>query len=159
MNPPPAWLPDMAPVRPWTNDTFEMLYSIFKRDLKDNQACYEGKTVRLFPGMEDGKEQTFWHMTSRDDKESGDRLPDLYRSERLPWARPMIDNASQMEILAWDYQEGDRRIKTYVWLPNLDFLVLMKKLPDGRRYLLTSFYVDNSHTRRGLMKKFERRLK
>ena len=153
------WLPAMAPVNPWTNETFKMLYSIFESDFKKSKPVYEGKVVWFFPEMEDGKEIIFWHMTSRDDAETGERLPDLERSARLPWARPMIDNACRPEVLAWDHEEGDRKIKTYVWLRDLDFVVLMKKYPNGGRRLITSFYVDQPHTKRGLQKKYERRLK
>jgi len=159
MNPPPAWLPEMAPVNPWTNETFGILYAIFEKDFKDSHPVYEGKVVWFFPDLEDDKEKIFWHMTSREDEETGARLPDLRRSARLPWARPMIDKASQPEILAWDHEEGDKTIKTYVWLQDLDFLVLMKKYPDGGRRLITSYYVDLPHKRRGLQKKYERRLK
>jgi hypothetical protein len=159
MNSTPVWLPEMAPVNPWTNETFDLLYMIFKKDFRESRPVYEGKAVWFFPGMEDGKEQIFWHMTSRIDEETGMRLPDLRRSERLPWVRPMIDEASQPEILAWDYEEGDGTVKTYVWLQDYDFLVLMKKYPDGGRRLITSYYVDQPHTRRGLQKKYARRLK
>ena len=87
-----------------------------------------------------------------------DRLPDLRRSARLPWVRPMMDNCNQPEILAWDYEEGDRTIKTYVWLKGQDFLVLMKKYKDGSRRLITSYYVDQPHTRRSLLKKHGKRI-
>jgi hypothetical protein len=159
MNLPPDWLPEMAPVNPWTNETFAILYAIFGRDFKASHPLYEGKVVWFFPDSEDGKEKIFWHMTSREDEQTGTRLPDLRRSARLPWARPMIDNSSQPEILAWDHEEGDKTIKTYVWLPDLDFLVLMKKYPNGGRRLITSYYVDQPHTRRSLNKKYARRLK
>ncbi len=139
MNRYPAWLPPIVCVNPWTNETFDFLYAIFRRDFKESQPTYDGKAVWFFPEVEDGKEVIFWHMTSRDDRETGERLPDLRRSERLPWARPMIDNCKQPEILAWDYEEGDRTVKTYVWLKGHDFLVLMKRYKDGRRRLITSY--------------------
>jgi hypothetical protein len=148
----------MAPVNPWTNDTYEMLYATFKRDFKDSQPVYEGNAVWFFSEMDSGKEVVFWHMTSRDDKKTGERLPDLRRSERLPWARPMIENSNQPEILAWDYREGDRTIKSYVWLTGQDFLVLMKRYRNGSRRLITSFYVDQPHTRRSLQKKYAKRI-
>ena len=159
MSPPPEWLPEMATVNPWTNETFDILYKVFEKDFKESKPLYQGKVVWFFQDMEDGREQIFWHMTSRKDDVTGERLPDLRRSERLPWARPMIDNANQPEILAWDYEEGDKAIKTYVWLPDFDFLVLMKRYPDGRRRLITSYYVDQPHTRRNLKKKYARGLK
>jgi hypothetical protein len=64
MNPLPAWLPPTAQVNPWTADTFEVLYGIFKRDFKDSRPVYEGHPVWFFSQMEDGKEVIFWHMTS-----------------------------------------------------------------------------------------------
>src|SRR5208283_1307366 len=106
MNSLPVWLPPMAPVNPWTADTFGELYGIFKRDFKDSQPVYAGRPVWFFPEMEDGKEVIFWHLTSEKHRQTGERMPDLRRSERLPWARPMIDKSSQPEILAFDYLES-----------------------------------------------------
>jgi hypothetical protein len=158
MNGPPAWLPPTATVNPWTNETYDMLYAIFVRDFKDAQALYEGNAVWFFPELDSGKEVVFWHMTSRADKETGERLPDLRRSERLPWARPMLENSTQPEIRAWDYKEGDGRVKTYVWLRDHHFLVLLKKYTNGKRRLITSYYVDQPHTRRSLEKKYAKRI-
>ena len=60
---------------------------------------------------------------------------------------------SKPESLAWNYEEGDKTIKTYVWVKNSDFVVIMKKYPDGRRRLITSFYVDRTFTRRDFERK------
>ncbi len=155
--PPPDWLPAMARISPWTVETFEYLYAIFARDFKDTRPLYEGRPVWFFPEVEDGKETIFWHMTTRNDRQTATRLPDLRRSERLPWVRPMIEHAGCDEGKAWDYQEADGSLKTYVWLEDQQFVVIMKKYPDGGRRLLTSFYVDYPHYRRKLLKKYERR--
>jgi hypothetical protein len=149
----------VACVDPWGSQTYETLYEIFVRDFKRSQPKYEGHTVWFFPEKEDEKEVIFWHLTSRHDKESGERLPDLRRSERLPWVRPLIDNAERLEVLAWDHLEGDGGTKTYVWLRDHDFLVLMKKYKDGRRRLLTSYYIDFPNYQRKLEKKYARRIK
>ncbi|MFQ5861494.1 MAG: hypothetical protein ACE5IC_00040 [Candidatus Brocadiales bacterium] len=154
----PVWLPATVSVNPWTQDTFDTLYSIFARDFKNTQPIYEGYIVWFFPEMEDGKEVVFWHLTHRDDKNTGERLPDLRRSERLPWARKMLDNPDKPEILAWDYKEGDGSIKTYVWLKDYDYLVLMKKYPNESRRLITSYYIDFPHKRRKLERKYTRRM-
>lgn len=154
----PEWLPELFPVNPWKHDTFDALYHLFERDFKVSQPMYDGQTVWFFPEMEDGKEKIFWHLTSRDDKDAGDRLPDLRRSERLPWVRPMLDHPEKAEILAWDHEEGDGTVKTYIWLENYDFIVIMKKYPDGRRRLITSFWVEYGNTRRKLRKKYDRRI-
>lgn len=154
----PEWLPDLFPVNPWGHGTYDALYEVFERDLKVSQPVYDGQTVWFFPDVEDEKEKIFWHLTSREDKEAGERLPDLRRSERLPWVRPMLEHPEEPEVLAWDHEEGDGTIKTYVWLENDDFVVIMKKYSDGRRRLITSFWVEYENTKRKLRKKYERRI-
>lgn len=154
----PHWLPDIFPVSPWTESTYDELYQLFHRDFIESQPVYLGYTVWFFPEKENDKEKLFWHLTSRDDTENGERLPDLRRCERLPWARPMLENPQDPEILAWDHSEGDGSVRTYVWLINYRFVVIMKKYPDEKRRMVTSFYVDYPHTRRNLMKKYNRRL-
>jgi len=154
-----GWLPPMAKVNPWTAETFDLLYAIFQRDFKDSQPLYEGHPVWFFPEMEDGKEVIFWHMTSEKNKNTGERLADFRRSERLPWARPMVDNHTHPEILAFDYVEADGDTNTYIWLKDHDFLVLMKRYRDGRRRLLTSFYIKYENYRGKLQRKYSRRQK
>lgn len=154
----PKWLPPMVTVNPWTKYTFDTLYSIFKRDFKDAQPKYKGHTVWFFPEIEDGKEVIFWHLTHREDRETGERLPDLRRCERLSWVKSILENPDKPEVLAWDNKEGDGSIKTYLWLKSFNFLVLMKKYRDGRRRLITSYYVNYPHKRRNLEKKYKRRI-
>lgn len=155
----PEWLPDLFPVNPWGHDTYDALYRLFRRDFIESQPVYQRHIVWFFPEIEDGKEQIFWHLTSRNDKETGERLPDPRRSERLPWVRSTLDQAQRPEVLAWDHEEADGTIKTYVWLENYDFVVILKKYPDGRRRLITAFWVEYSNAKRKLRKKYERRLR
>jgi hypothetical protein len=154
----PEWLPPKLELNPWTNERFDELYDIFKRDFIDSKAYYDGRKVWFFPEMEDGKLVIFWHLTSREDVERGGRLPDFRRCERLPWARPMIDHFDDSAIFAWDYLEADRTIKTYLWLKNFDFVVIMKKMNDQTRRLITSFWLEYSNTKRKMQKKYEKRL-
>jgi hypothetical protein len=164
----------MAEVSPWTGDTYDMLYAIFRRDFVETKPRYCGHVVWHFPQMEDGKETLFWHLTSREVKpkpvprrmrkfaaqvmEQPGRYPDLRRSERLPWVRPLIENSQQSQVLAWDYEEGNGDVHTYVWLKNQDFVAIMKKYPDGRRRLITSFYVDKEYKRRSFERKYADRI-
>ncbi|MCX5991269.1 MAG: hypothetical protein NTZ04_02910 [Chloroflexi bacterium] len=154
----PEWLPDLFPVDPWISTTYEALYRLFQKDFVESQPVYKGQTVWIFPEKEDGKEKIFWHLTTRDEKEAGERLPDLRRSERLPWVRPMLNQTERPEALAWDYEEGDGTVKTYVWLENYDFVVILKKYPNTSRRLITSFWVEYGNAKTKLRKKYERRL-
>lgn len=155
----PDWLPPMLTVDPWTQDTFDNLYSIFKRDFKDSQPLSKGHMVWFFPEMDDDKEVIFWHLTHREDRKTKERLPDFRRCERLPWIRRIIDNLGKPEVLSWDYRESDGSTRTYLWLKDFDFLVLMKKYRDGRQRLITSYYVDYPHKRRKLAKKYKKRIR
>jgi len=159
MSQPPDWLPAMFPVNPWRENMYDLLYEIFCRDFKRSQASYNSHRIWFFPEMEDGKEKIFWHLTDREDRRSGQRLPDLNRSARLPWARPMLDHLAATEILAWDYDEGDGTVKTYVWLKHHHYVIIMKRMKDLSRRLITSFWVEYENTREKMQKKYEARLK
>ncbi|MCD4823087.1 MAG: hypothetical protein K8S55_00630 [Phycisphaerae bacterium] len=170
----PQWLPGMVQVNPWTADTHETLYAIFRRDFVDSRPRYRRGEVWLFPQKENGKEVIFWHLTSREVKpkpiprrkrkfattiaQPAQRYPDPQRSERLPWVRPIIENPDKPEVLAWDYKEGGGTIKTYVWLKDYDFVVIMKKYRSGTRRLITSFCVDKSYKRRDFERKYTNRI-
>ena len=127
--------------------------------------------------MEDGKELIFWHLTTRKIKPvkiprrkqkfypegqeyiESERLLDMRRCERLPWIKPLIEHPDEPEILSWDYEEGDRTIKTYIWIKDDNFVVIMKKYPNRRRRLITSFYVDKAYTREDFARKYANRIK
>ena len=153
-----SWLPEIIRVTLWTDQTFESLYHIFSQDFKTTQPVYQGVKIWYFPEMEEGKEVIFWHLTHREDKETRERFPDLRRCERLSWVRSIIDNHEKSDVKAWDFKEADNSIKTYIWLCDLDFLVILKKYPNNSRRIITSFYIDQPHTIRKLQKKFQKRL-
>jgi len=155
----PSWLPEMIAVHPWTPETYEALYQVFKDDFILSQPCYKGKPVWTFPECEDGKETIFWHLTSRVDKHSGERLFDSKRAERLSWVRAIIENEGRPEVLDWQNDEGNNGVKVYLWLRGHAFVVILKKYKDGRCRLLTSFSVDHGHNTRKLENKYKRRVK
>jgi hypothetical protein len=155
----PNWLPESLNLSLWTEQTYDILYRIFEEDFIQSRPIYNGLSVWYFPEKEDGKELIFWHLTSRREKYAGgERVPDLRRSERLPWVKPTINNSNEPEALAWDYEEGDGSIKTYVWLKDLSYVVIMKKYKDESRRLITSYYLDYPHEERKMMKKYRGRL-
>ena len=174
----PEWLPEILVVIPWGAQTYEMLYRVFCLDIRDTQLRYEERDVWFFKEqVEDGKEKLFWHLTDRKPeperiprrkqkfyppgqthtKDESDRLPDMRRCERLNWVKPLIEHPSDPDVLAWDYEEGNGDITTYVWIKKHRFLVLMKKMRNGSHRLLTSFYVDE-HRIKGFQRKYESRM-
>jgi hypothetical protein len=173
----PDWLPKMFCVDPWGLDTYEKLYQVFCSGIRDARITYLGMRVWFFPTKEDGKETLFWHLTTRNPfasqvprrklkfarkgilrDQGAARLPDFRRCERLPWVNPLIHHPADPEVLAWDYLEGDGTVKTYVWIKEHAFVVIMKRYEDNSRRLITSFHVDNEYTRKDFERKYAGRL-
>ena len=154
----PAWLPPLFAVNPWTATTFDALYAVFKADFLDSTASYGSHRVWVFPNQERDKVLIFWHLTEKEDKAVGGRVADLRRAERLPWSRPMLDNITDPQVTHWDYVEGDKTVKTYVWLKDFDFVIVLKRMPNLSRRLITSFHVDYANKKRDLERKYSQRL-
>lgn len=151
----PDWLPEMLLLNPWTED---ILYEVFQNDFIHSQPRYRSYIVWIFPEKTDGKETVFWHLITREDIKTRKRLPDVMRSARLPWVRPLIEHPDESEIIDWDYLEGSGNIHTYVWLKEHNFVVIMKKYKDGRRRLVTAHYIDYPNKKRKLASKYEKRI-
>jgi len=151
----PDWLPEMLLLNPWTEN---ILYEVFQNDFIHSQPRYRSYIVWIFPEKTDGKETVFWHLITREDIKTRKRLPDVMRSARLPWVRPLIEHPDESEIIDWDYLEGSGNIHTYVWLKEHDFVVIMKKYKDGRRRLVTAHYIDYPNKKRKLASKYEKRI-
>jgi hypothetical protein len=144
----PSWLPALFSVNPWDHTTYDSLYKIFHNDFIANKAYYCKIPVGFDRNKENGKEKTFWHVTTRDDKHNSERLPDLRRSERLPWLKPILENSTKPEILAWEYTEGDGAINIYVWLKDHDYLAIMKKTKKGGQILLTAYWIEYGNVKK-----------
>lgn len=155
----PSWLPDLLKLMPWKNDTFEILYKLFQIDFIKLRPIYRGKKISVPLEKENDKERIFWHLVSKEDKQSGHRLPDTSRSARLPWIKPTIEHVDEPEIIDWDNEDNKKRTITYVWLKNYDFIVIMKKLKNEKRLLLTAYCIEFNHTRRRFEKSYENRIK
>ena len=110
----------------------------------------------------DPYEEGFWHLVTKWDYRLSQRLLDPRRAERLPWCKPTVENCSDPEARMWDYQEGSGKVRTYIWLENYDYVVILERrlLRTGRRvaFLITTFYVSGSQTRSNLMRKYQRRM-
>lgn len=92
----------------------DRIYQIFKRDFIDSHPLFESKNVniRRHP-LIDNKEQTFFHITSKDYNENEERCPDPRRCERIAWVRKFIeddfciDNCSMCDgIKVWEEPYG-----------------------------------------------------
>lgn len=159
MIPRAIWVPELLCVDPWCEDVIEELYAVFDRDFRQSRPSYDGHEIFYFPGVrDDGKEVIFWHLITHEDATRSSRIPEVNRAARLAWVRCLIDNCEQTEVMHWDHLEHDGSVKTYIWYVDGDFLVLLKRLKDGTRRLLTSFYIEHEGYREKLQKKYNKRI-
>lgn len=165
----PDWLPDFFNCDPWCSNTYDRLYRYFCTFIRDADLKYKKHNVWISKKMEDGKEERFWHLTDKEMKRktvprrmrkfnnnsSSEREPDLERCKRITWINPLVTNSKHEGVLAWDYEEGNGDIKTYIWLKDYDYIIIMKKMGNKSRMLITAFYILYDSKR----KEFERKYK
>ena len=151
---PPSFLPAVLDSSGSWEGFLTRLYAVFTSDFKQHTTVHEGLPVRydnrVLPDGA-GKEEGFWHAISKDDRVSGQRLPDYRRAERLPWARPALEAAARDEIRVFDYDHGpkDKGIRRYVWLHGHDYVLILMKRKKAFQWI-TAYYVDSDGSRRDL---------
>jgi hypothetical protein len=157
----PAWLPSIVNVGGEWEHIFKMLYGIFKADFIQMGRTFEGRQIRWddrkFDGMYD---EGFWHLITRQDEETGERIPDFRRAERLPWCGPTISNSGDPVVKVWDYREGNGEIRTYLWLEFWDYVVILKKRMHriGEiAFLVTAYHLDGTSRLRNLEQRYKHR--
>lgn len=158
----PAWLPDMLSIGGEPSEIFKMLYQVFCRDFKDSPCLFRTCPVWYDRRKIDGEyEEGFWHLITREDEETGERLLDTRRAERLPWCGPSIRNSFDPILKVWNYLEGKNRINTYIWLEKFDYVIILQKKEHriGTVYfMVTAYYIDGSRTKKQLQNKFGNKL-
>ncbi len=148
MNKDVQWLPPLVLLRDHGGEWeryLEAVYAWFKQDFINSKPVFQGRRLGLkrHP-LTDGKEATFWHMTSEGQDEEN-RLPDLRRCERIRWPKQVIENAGDPKIKWWvSVKRHEDRI--HIWLEEEDYVVV---LADRRGFLLpwTAFVITREHTR------------
>lgn len=138
------------------------LYKIFHRDFVA-QKTHLSQSIWVDPQshrLEDGKEVSFWHLTSRTQNVStkvgnryvtvSERFPDFRRSERLEWVKWIIENHADPRVKLFYHRENNpkRDVRLYLWVHEHDFVVILQKLGRSRSFLVTSFYVDHQRKKR-----------
>ncbi|MEW6419542.1 MAG: hypothetical protein AB1480_15750 [Nitrospirota bacterium] len=157
----PQFLPPMLNLDGEWDTVLSRLYAIFVKDFKESQTCHRGIKV-IYNGTIKadglGKEEGFWHVVSKFDDDTGERLIDYPRAKRLPWAKPLMESPERPEIKVWQYREGtaDKGLRTYIWLEDYEYALILQR---KRKvfYWVTAFYVE-AWKQRDLRRKYESRV-
>lgn len=152
------WLPPILSLSGTWEQIVTNLYTVFEKDFKQTKPNFQDYAVwwdrRVLPDQH--YEEGFYHLISMDDKSTGERIPDFRRAERLPWCAPTITHPDDNAVKVWDYREGKGQIRTYVWLEEGDYCIVIEKLIRHAQkvaMLITAFYVDGTSRRRSLRNK------
>lgn len=159
---PPSWLPGTVVVSGVWKQVVAMLYGIFDTDFKKGRPTFQGMPTwwdrRILPG--EAYEKAFWHLITRFDRFTNERVPDFRRAERLPWCAPTIVNSADLAVVVWDYEEGNGRVRTYLWLKDHDYVVILEKSVKrvgAVAFLVTAFHLDGESRRRAMKRKYDDR--
>jgi hypothetical protein len=158
----PDWLPPMIRVNGDWKQVLAGLYTIFEKDFKQTKCKFGSAEVWWDRRILENEcyEEGFWHLITRINKKTKERLFDPRRAERLPWCAPVIANANDKRVKVWDFREGKGDIRSYLWLEELDYVVILtkRKLRFGDAiFLITAYYVDGDYQRRVLQRKYSNR--
>jgi hypothetical protein len=137
----------------------ENLHEIFQHDFVAAQLTCGELPVKWDTNIlsRDNFCEGFWHLISQTDG-TGGRIFDPRRAERLAWVAALIMHSTDPSVKCWEYLEASGRVRIYIWLEDLDYVVILEKQNTVAR-LVTAFYVDGNSKRRGLTRKYENRLK
>ncbi len=159
----PPWLPGLIDINGQWDETVRRLYAVFDRDIVAGRPRFRGQPVwhdrRL---LDDARPEGFWHLITKDDRDTGERLLDPRRAERIGWCGAIIANSADPAITVSDYREGNGRIRTYLWLRDSDYVVILERVVRRGRVvahlLVTSYYLDGSSGRRSMERRLAQRL-
>lgn len=156
----PDWLPPMLDLHgDWDNMLHE-LYAVFTHDFKGGPLLLDNEPVWYDRKLVDGFEACFWHLITRDNQRAGTRQPDFRRAERLPWCAAILRHVNDPAVTFWRYREGSGVIRTYAWLAEGDYVVVLerKRKRIGQvAFLITAYHIDGASRRRNLRRRYEQR--
>lgn len=143
------------------DEVFDYLYCFFDEDFVKQRTMLAG-SIYLDPkgqGMRNGREEVFWHITTRDRTirvREGNRYVnrstrplDPDRASRLDWIRPIVMNHCHADIKLFYRKEtkGKKPVRLYLWAYDHDFVVIVQKLGASDAFLVTSFYITEPYKR------------
>lgn len=160
-------LPELIVCENWSkfDEYDELLYQIFKHDFIDSKPLYEDKEViiRKHPLVND-KEQTYFHITSKDYNQNEERYPDPRRCERIKWVRTFIENDFCIDscnlcdgLKVWEepYKTNQR---IYLLFEEERYIVIIERR-ETYCLLITAYYLDYEHSLNKLIKKYNAYIK
>lgn len=138
----------------------QAVYAVFQRDFVKYKTKFRGEELQLkwHPIYQD-KAYTFYHMTHKGEDEQN-REPDLRRCERMPWAKPVIENCDAWNLKIWpQIRKGSNRLCIWLDLEEEPDYVIILDVRKDYKLLWTAFVLEYEHEKRKKQKEYEEWLK
>jgi len=138
----------------------EAVYKVFEKDFIKHKTEFRNEALRMkWHPMYQERAYTFYHMTHKGTDEQN-REPDLRRCERMPWARPIIENCDNWKLKIWPQKrKGANRL--CIWLElrdEADYFVIID-IRNNYKLLWTAFVAEYAHEKRKKQKEYDAWLK
>lgn len=151
------------------------LQGIFNRDIAENKNfCFRGK--RIYPIKSDGEidmDRELLHLTTEEVEVTDEqrkpfkrRVYDKYRSERLHWIKPHVEEkVTDSDIIVFSVNERNQRkrmnvVRTYIYNKTRKYVIVLE--PQTRNgesyYLLTAYYLNKEYGEKQILKKLRSKL-
>ncbi len=159
-SPLPDWLDPLVCLTDFDGDPkayIEHLYTLFVRDFITTRPQFKDAPVLFDRIIESGKPRTFTHITTEEDRATGDRVLSLRRCERIGWIKAIIEHVNDPAILFWEKEHFAPQRKAnrlYFFLECDNFLVIIEEKKSGH-FMITAIYVDNPNQKRKHLKAYE----
>ena len=158
----PDWLPPMLTLDDTEEAMVAELYAVFQRDFKSGPLLFCGEEVWFDRNVPAGQrhEAGFLHIVTRENQRTRERELDLLRAERLPWCAAILRNATDPAVTLWVYREGNGRLRTYTWLEEGDYVVVLERKQKriGQvAFMITAYHIDGASRQRSLRRRYEQR--
>jgi len=125
-------------------DYIETLYECFLQTLIYDIPVHERDYISVeIPNqniLEDKKIKCFWHLITKEEHSTGDRLPDPSRSEKIPWIKFLIENFITLGIKHFE-KIVKGKIRHHIWYESERYCIVIDIHNISRYYLITAYYV------------------
>lgn len=167
----PHWVPPL--MSQIVNETFahyeDRLYAVFENDFIVSHPHYRGLPVHVRRREEesDGKWAGFVHITTEEDHETGQRMTDMDRCERIRYPRPSIDYCEECpscsytqceKPLIWE-EDWRNRTRVHILVRPERYLVILEPHPEKERpycMLVTAYYLNYESSYNGQLRRYDR---
>jgi hypothetical protein len=135
----------------------DAVYDIFYQDFIAHKTAFGFHQLRLkFNPLFQERAYTFYHMTHKGLQEDN-REPDLRRCERMPWARPAIENVLKWNLRFWRQTRKNSENRVCILLEvedDYDYFVILE-VRETYVLLWTAFVSEYSHETKKKLKEYD----